>query len=31
MNKSNQAEERQITETVLSYCESGGTHLQPGV
>ena len=31
MNKSNQAEERQITETVLSYCESGGTHLLPGV
>ena len=31
MNKSNQAEEQEIIETVLAYCENGATHLQPDV
>jgi phenylpropionate dioxygenase-like ring-hydroxylating dioxygenase large terminal subunit len=28
---SNQVEEQQIIETVLAYCENGGTHLQPDI
>ena len=31
MSETNQAEERAIIETVLGYCDNGGTHLQPDV